>query len=199
MLLLLEHIPLSSTSQDQSLERAIAFVLAHQNARSDWINVDNQGGARADDWSFIGEQWWSLVTGTGNRTILLSRVHHRYLELCVISQVANELKSGDLCSPLGDKFRDYRPQLVAWDQFEREVSAYGDQTGIPTEARPFVQSLQEKLIATSRNTDERFPQNESVRIENGETILSPLGARHEPEDLKLVETSIKDQRENGTR
>jgi hypothetical protein len=85
--------------------------------------------------------------------------------------VANELKSGDLCSPLGDKFRDYRQQLVAWDQLEREVSAYGDQTGIPTEARPFVQSLQEKLIATSRNTDERFPQNESVRIETGEPIL----------------------------
>jgi hypothetical protein len=101
-------------------------------------------------------------------------VHHRYLELCVISQVANELKSGDLCSPLGDNFRDYRQQLVAWYQFEREVSAYGDQTGIPTEARQFVQSLQEKLIATSRNTDERFSQNESVRIENGEPISSPL-------------------------
>ena len=28
----------------------------------------------------------------------------------------------------------------------------------------------------SRNTDERFPQNESVRIENGEPILSPLCA-----------------------
>src|SRR4029077_20685743 len=51
LLLLLEHISLSSTSQNQSLERAIPFVLAHQNARSDWINVDNQGGAPADDWS----------------------------------------------------------------------------------------------------------------------------------------------------
>src|SRR5580700_2593310 len=38
-LLLLEHIPLSSTSQDQSLEKAIALILAHQNARSDWISV----------------------------------------------------------------------------------------------------------------------------------------------------------------
>jgi hypothetical protein len=38
----------------------------------------------------------------------------------------------------------------------------------------------------SRYTDERFPQNESVRIENGEPILSPLCAKHEPEDLKLV-------------
>lgn len=105
----------------------------------------------------------------------------------MISQVANELKSGDLCSPLGDKSRYYRQQLIPWDQFKREVSVYGEQTGIPTEAKQFVQSLQEKLISTSRNTDERFPQNESVRIEDGEPILSPLCARHDPEDLKLVE------------
>src|SRR4029077_5839799 len=81
---------------------------------SRWVGtgVKNQGSSRADDWSFIGEQWWSLVADTGNRTILPPRVHHRYLGLCVISQVASELKSGDLCSPLGDKFRDYRQQLI---------------------------------------------------------------------------------------
>jgi hypothetical protein len=76
-LLLLEHIPLSSTSQDQSLEKAIAFILAHQNARSDWISVDSHGNSRADDWSFIGEQWWPLVADTGNRTVLPTRLHHR--------------------------------------------------------------------------------------------------------------------------
>ena len=98
-----------------------------------------------------------------------------------------------MTGPLGDKFRDYRQQLIPWDQFEREVSVYGEQTGIPTEAKQFVQSLQEKLISTSRNTDERFPQNESVRIEDGEPILSPLCAKHEPEDLKLVETWMKER------
>ena len=145
LLLLLEHIPLSSTSQDQSLEKAIVFILAHQNIRSDWISIDTQGSTRVDDWSFITEQWWPLVADTNNRTLPPTRLHHRYLELCVISQVANELKSGDLCSPLGDKFRDYRQQLIPWDQFKREISAYGEQTGIPTEAKQFVQSLQEKL------------------------------------------------------
>ncbi len=193
LLLLLEHIPLSSTSQDQSLEKAIVFILAHQNIRSDWISIDTQGSTRVDDWSLITEQWWPLVADTNNRTLPPTRLHHRYLELCVISQVANELKSGDLCSPLGDKFRDYRQQLIPWDQFKREISAYGEQTGIPTEAKQFVQSLQEKLISTSRNTDERFPQNESIRIENGEPILSPLCAKHEPEDLKVVETWIKER------
>jgi len=95
---------------------------------------------------------------------------------------SKRVEIGDLCSPLGDKFRDYRQQLIPWDQFKREVSAYGEQTGIPTEAKQFIKSLQEKLISTSRNTDERFPQNESVRIENGEPILSPLCAKHEPGD-----------------
>ena len=98
LLLLLEHIPLSSTSQDQSLEKAIAFILAHQNTRSDWISVDDRGSSRAADWSFISEQWWPLAADTGNRAILPTRLHHRYLELCVVSQVANELKSGDLRS-----------------------------------------------------------------------------------------------------
>ena len=105
LLLLLEHIPLSSTSRDQSLEKAIPFILAHQDARSDWISPGNQGTTRAADWSFISEQWWPLVADTGNRTVLPARLHHRYLELCVISQVANELKSGDLCSPLGERMR----------------------------------------------------------------------------------------------
>jgi hypothetical protein len=95
LLLLLEHIPLFSTSQDQSLEKAIVFILAHQNTRSDWISIDTQGSSRADDWSFITEQWWPLVADTNNRTLLPTRLHHRYLELCVISQVANELKSGE--------------------------------------------------------------------------------------------------------
>jgi hypothetical protein len=46
-----------------------------------------------------------------------------------------------------------------------------NQTGIPTEARPFVPSLQEKLISTSRNTDQRFPQNESAVYRGKATVL----------------------------
>ena len=46
-----------------------------------------------------------------------------------------------------------------------------NQTGIPTEAKPFVPSLQEKLISTSRNTDQRFPQNESAVYRGNATVL----------------------------
>jgi len=125
--------------------------------------------------------------------------------LCIIRNAANPIDSPELgvIRKGVDGVNSFshwpiitRQQLIPWDQFEREVSVYGDQTGIPTEAKRFVQSLQEMLISTSRNTDERFPQNESVRIENGEPILSPLGAKYEPEDLKLVETWIKERIEH---
>ena len=82
---------MSSTSQDQSLEKAIVFILAHQNARSDWISIDTQGSTRVDDWSFITEQWWSLVADTNNRTLPPTRLHHRYLELCVEDRAGTEV------------------------------------------------------------------------------------------------------------
>jgi hypothetical protein len=45
-------------SRSRSLE-CLASSLGY--ARSDWISVDDQGSNRADDWSFISEQWWPLV------------------------------------------------------------------------------------------------------------------------------------------
>ena len=85
------------------------------------------------------------MTGTGNRTILPSRVHHRYLELCVISQVANELKSGDLCSPLGDKFRDC--SINDLDRFKLAL----------LNQRHIIEGSLNEAIATVVNTYVQFP------------------------------------------
>ena len=143
---------------------------ASTSTKADEDSVDNQGSSRAE--TGPRREWWSR-----------GALGIAYPE---------EAPPVELADPRGGG----GGQLIPWDQFEREVSVYGDQTGIPTQAKRFVQSLQEMLISTSRNTDERFPQNESVRIENGEPILSPLGAKYEPEDLKLVETWIKERMEH---
>jgi hypothetical protein len=47
----------------------------------------------------------------------------------VVTQVANDLKSGDLYIPEGDKFRDYRLQLLSWEEVEGELANYGEQAG----------------------------------------------------------------------
>jgi head-tail adaptor len=58
LLLLLEHLPLESTSQDDSLRRAIAFLLAHRNSRSELLpitseNDDSESPVAAVNLSFI--------------------------------------------------------------------------------------------------------------------------------------------------
>ena len=192
LLLILERISLETTTQDKTLEQAIRFVLQHRRYRKEWLDLES-GSTPAIDLSFVTEQWWLLVTGTKVRSLLPSRVHHRYLELCVLSQVANELKSCDLCSPLGNKYRDYNQQLIPWTQFTKEVERYGEGTGIPTKAVEFVQSLRERLENSARQTDAQMPSNEYVRIEHGEPTLSPTRGRHEPENLKAVEGWVKER------
>lgn len=192
LLLLLERVPITSTTQDRTLEQAIQFVLRHQRHRKEWLDLEGEN-APVVDLCFLTEQWWPLVTGMKTKSHLPSRVHHRYLELCVISQVANELKSCDLCVPLGDKFRDYNQQLLPWPQFEEEVERYGEQTGIPVSPEEFVNALRQRLEQTARQTDTQMPSNEYMRIENGEPTLSPTRGRREPENLKAVEAWVKER------
>jgi TnpA family transposase len=202
LLLLLQNLPMASTTQDKSLEQAIAFVTAHKASAAENLSVlldQKKDGAvqtaSALDLSFVPDHWWPLVTGLKNRTRLPAHVSRRFLELCVVSQVANELKSGDLCLPSGDKFRDYRQQLVPWDIYEQEVAGYGERTGIPVTGKEFVEDLRRQLEAVARKTDQEFPQNEYLRIENSEPVLSPMRGRADPEGLKAFESRLKERME----
>ena len=200
LLLLLESLPLTSTSADKSLERAVAFVIAHKTSKADWlplIQEDTKDRVRetqapALDLSFVLDQWWPLVTGLKNRNATPLQVNRRFLELCVINQVANELKSRDLCLPLGEKFRDYRQHLVSWERYEQEVGSYSEQIGIPRVGTQFVEGMRQQLDAAARETDRKFPDNKYLRIENGEPVLSPIQAKADPEGLKEFEMLLKE-------
>jgi len=76
--------------------------------------------------SFVPDPWWTLVTRTKNRSVVPTHVDRQFFELCVLSQVATDLKANDLCIPLGTKLGDYRERLVSWDTYHREVITYGE-------------------------------------------------------------------------
>jgi len=62
ILLLLEHLPLESTTQDGSLRRAIAFLLAHKNSRAEMLPIsieedDSKLAVPAVNLSFIPDPW----------------------------------------------------------------------------------------------------------------------------------------------
>ncbi len=186
LLSFLENVQLASTSQDQSLLTAVKFVLSQRSSRSEWL------AAPPDlDLSFVSDKWMPLITGNKNPEMLFDKVHRRNLELCVFSEVMNELKSGDLCIPLGDKYRDYRDQLISWYEYERDIWLYGQQSGIRTNPKLFVAALRNELEKAAVKADNGFPSNEFLSIENGEPVLKRLTANPRPPGLDTFEGILK--------
>jgi TnpA family transposase len=190
----LENLPLCPTSQDRSVVDAVAFVLKNQNGRGTSISVAGTDQEETLNLSFVSDAWWPLVTGLKTRTTV-SQLDRRLLELCVVIQVANDLKSGDLCIPESDKFRDYRLQLLSWEEVERELPHYGEQAGIATEPKPFIAQLRDQLEERGRAADKSFPDNRYLRFEKGEPILTPVQAAPDPDGLDQSLELIKGRME----
>ncbi|REP64050.1 hypothetical protein DSJ19_05450, partial [Mycobacterium tuberculosis] len=71
----------------------------------------------------------------------------KYFELAVLVQVKDELKSGDLFIPSSERFDDYREQLVDEATLAQELEAYGQVSGLPTDAESFVAGLRAQLTS----------------------------------------------------
>jgi hypothetical protein len=127
--------------------------------------MNRVSGCASHDWRAYGydqkhfskqpdESVLSASTGSKARTVA-AQVDRRMFELCVLFQVANDLKSGDLCIASSDRFRDYRLELLSWEK---------------------VGQLRKQLEDRGRGTDKGFPENRYLRFENGEPILTPVEA-----------------------
>lgn len=191
----LASLDLRSTSQDASVVEAVAFMLEHREKRRPELTVVEHerlpdGSERIApllDLSFVADKWWPLVTGRRNREKPVTAVDRRYFELCVINQVILDLKSGDLYVPGGDEFSDYRQQLVSWEVYAREIAAYGEQAGVPTEGKAFIAQLRSALETAATHADASFPANADLRIENGVPILKRLRAKPDVDGAKHLE------------
>ena len=196
----LEYARPVSTSQDGSVEGAIAFLLDHRTHRHPKLAIvreEGRGGKRVVrslvDLSFVPDRWWPLVTGQKGRDPAPREVDRRYFELCLFTQVVNELKSGDLCLPGSDDYGDYRGQLVSWDEYHRNVEAYAEQAGITAEPAAFVASLKARLAMVADEVDRAFPANEHVEIIGGRPVIGRLRAKASPDGVDRLERLLKER------
>jgi len=114
-----------------------------------------------------------------------------YFEICLFTQVVNELKSGDLCIPGSEEYGDYRAQLITWEEYERDVAGYAEQAGIPADPKAFVAALKARLAKTADATDQAFPKNEHVEIVAGEPVVKRLRAREAVDGTAFLERLLK--------
>lgn len=175
-------LQLEPTTQDRSLIQALLLIQDSENLHREWIDEHV-------DLSFASERWVKVVrrpTSEGPPT------NRRYLEVCVFSYLANELRSGDMCVQGSESFADYRKQLLPWDECLKQLPAYCDKVGLPSTAKEFVASLKTQLEETAQQLDEKFPScRGDVSInEAGEPVLRRVMARDIPPSAISLQTAL---------
>lgn len=184
---ILDSLDLVSTSSDQSLEIAIRFAFSHKNSRKQWISIEDE----PINVSWIPDNWWYLVTGLKRRKFRPKQINRRQFELCLFSQITQELKSADLCVMGSEKYSDFRKQLTSWEDFYKKLPRYGKLAGLPVDVDEFVLHIQNLLFEEGKKLDRSYPQNQEFSIdENGELKLKRLKAKSKSEYLDEISQLI---------
>lgn len=170
----LEIMQLRSTSQDAGMERMIAALLSLRGQRRDMIEASSIGLDVEKDLGWLSVNWRRHVFGRKADSLGPGWVHRKYFELAVLAQIKDELKSGDLFIPHGERYDDYREQLVDEATFAQELEAYGEVSGLATEASEFVRHLQQELSSLADTVDARFPENVHADVVDGRLVLRKL-------------------------
>ena len=188
-------LSLQSSSNDHSLMDALTFMLTHRSGRKEWIDLPlfDATQSRPLDLDWLPDKWRRLVTGKTTRDIPV-RLHRKYFELCVFTELMRQLKSGDVYAVGSREFDDYREHLLDWKQVNERLSGYETLTGIPTQSEPFGEHLKRWLLETAHQVDKAFPKNTSVRLEDGQILLSKsVGIGPPPQAYEQLDGWLKER------
>ncbi len=187
-------LELRPSSQDETMIKAIEFILSHRNSRKEWIPIlDKQSGELLLDLDWIPDKWRKLVTGKTSKGNTITEVHRKYFELCVFSELVRQLSSGDIYIEGSEEHRDYRNQQISWEQYEEKIPEYENLSGIPTEREAFIQKVKSELIRVAQKVDTAFPRNRDARIEKGDIILRRPAKKKSHKDYPLLDHVLKER------
>ena len=181
---LLRLLDIQSASEDSTLMKALALVLAHQHQRHKHLPAEI-------DLSFMSGAWRQLVIANVDGQRKLVRQH---LEVCVFAALAVALKTGDAYVTGSEEYADFRAQLLPWEECEQSVAEYCGQLGIPATADGFVEHLKAKLIERSAEVDSKLQGDDQLSFdEAGDPVLKKVPAAPIPKDTDKFAAALDEQ------
>jgi TnpA family transposase len=160
-----------SSSEDLIMERMIGVLNILRSVRYEIVSLETLGLDESADLYWLSAAWKKLVlvktTGRGKA----ESINRRYLELAILQAIKDDLKSGDIFIKYGERYDDYREQLVDDATFAQEIDQYGAVTGIETEPKAFVAALKAAMTTRINEVDASFPENSHAEIVDGRLIL----------------------------
>lgn len=178
---LITALEFKSTSRDDSMRRALEFLIENENRRG-----DNLGAGC--NLSFAEEKWREIVLGMVDGETFYDR---KTFEVCVFSHLAQELKSGDIAVVGSEEYGDYRDGLLDWTECEPLVEEYCTEVELPPTAAEFVSKLKAELASVADEIDRGYPKNSALSIDGrGELVLKKMEKQQSPPTAKKLEAAI---------
>lgn len=191
----IEIVNPQSSSEDDTLMRMMKALQVLRGTRHEIVPLSLVGLNADEDFLWLPTTWRKLVI-TERADGQVVAINRRYFELAVLYAIRDELKSGDLFIQHGERYDDYREQLVDDDTLNRELAQYGEVTGVETDSRAFTESLKAALLETAEGVDAEFPENAYAEIVDGRLILKKPPASEPPPGIKAIDQLITEHMEN---
>lgn len=185
-----EVMDLHTSSQDPAMERLIAALEMLRSQRRDVVEVASLGLSIDTDFGWMSANWRRHVFPKDWGVERAGWMQRRYFEMAVLFQIKDELKSGDLFVPGGERYDDYREELVDDATFQSELAGYGEVSGISTDPGSFVSTLRDQLRTRCDEVNTRFPENVHADIVDGRLILKKLQRTELSKAIALVDSLI---------
>jgi TnpA family transposase len=179
----LKQLEFVSSSSDQALVQAIAFARAHHKSRSHWISreatdPDTGQTVTMEDLSWIPDKWWYLVTGQKRRQKVPETIDRHQFEVCLFSELVNEVKCADICIVGSEDFSDPTDQLVSMEELWRKLPKYAEVVGLPIDKTGFIAHLKKHLNTQAQKHEAAYLDDNKFSIKpNGDLWLARLKAK----------------------
>lgn len=179
---LLNLLEIEAATQDDELLQAWNFINEHRYARRDYLPCDI-------NLDFLSQRWETYVQTHHEGEVVLKR---RELEVCVLSHLADAIRSNDLFVKGSQEHSDYRQQLLGWEECEKRLPEFCLALNLPPTAEAFVKELQKKLRSAAQRTDNQFPKNTDLSIDDqGNAHLKRSKSAPKPEYLDSFQQNIR--------
>ena len=160
-----------SSSEDATMVKMIAALALVRSSRSQFVTFTELGLKSEAQLHWMSAQWRKLVVVHARDQAQSIMVDRTYFELAVLQQIKEEFKTGDLYIRFGERYDDFREQLVDQETCQQELPHYAEVTGIYTNPAEFVAKLRDKLQARADQVDSEFPANAHAEFVDGRLVL----------------------------
>lgn len=136
---------------------------------------------------FIPDSWLPYMEDKGGN------INRRYYELCVLWQLRNAFRSGDIWVENSRKYTNPESYLIPIEQWKFSKSEYCEIIEISETVEERITQTKVELEQLLLKVDKNFKKNPYARIDKGKLTITPIKAEDLPESVEDLKKVITEQ------